>query len=71
MPFSSKSEECRVRAADIAAAALFMSDAEDRAFLLKIAEDWRKLAERQAGHARRSANPVGAHRSHSRALGIG
>jgi hypothetical protein len=42
-----------LRAADIATAALFMRDAENRAFLLKIAEGWRRLAEREMIHAER------------------
>ena len=59
MPFSGKSEECWARAADIATAALFMCDAEDRAFLLKIAEGWRRLAEKEMNHARRpSKRPI-------------
>ena len=57
MPFSGKSEECWARAADIATAALFMCDAEDRAFLLKIAEGWRRLAEKEMNHPTAKQTP--------------
>jgi hypothetical protein len=57
---SSQIEECRARAADIATAALCMRDAEDKAFLLKIAEDWRKLAQRQTLKGARASRRTSA-----------
>ncbi|MBV8447813.1 MAG: hypothetical protein JO124_07500 [Hyphomicrobiales bacterium] len=46
-----------------------MSDAGDRAFLLKIAEDWRKLAERDLQHTGKPGDRTRP--SHPRLLGIG
>jgi hypothetical protein len=68
---SSQSEECWARAADIATAALFMRDAEDRAFLLKIAEDWRKLAQRQTLQLPRPSKRASARASDAPTLGTG